>query len=46
MKSACHTGTMKFGIVLLDQNKMKFVSVPVEGLRCPRSDVNTSDGGL
>jgi hypothetical protein len=30
----------------IDQNKMKFVSVPVEGLRCPRSGVITSDGGL
>jgi hypothetical protein len=30
----------------IDQKKMKFVSVPVEGLRCPRSGVNTSDGGL
>jgi hypothetical protein len=29
----------------IDQKKMKFVSVPVEGLRCPRSGVNTSDGG-
>ena len=30
----------------IDQKKMKFVSVPVEGLRCPRSGVITSDGGL
>jgi hypothetical protein len=30
----------------IDQNKMKFVSVPVEGLRCPCSGVITSDGGL
>jgi hypothetical protein len=30
----------------IDQKKMKFVSVPVEGLRCPRSGVSTSDGGL
>ena len=30
----------------IDQKKMKFVSVPVEGLRCPRSGVNTLDGGL
>ena len=30
----------------IDQKKMKFVSVPVEGLRCPRTGVNTSDGGL
>ena len=30
----------------IDQNKMKFVSVPVEGLRCPRNGVITSDGGL
>lgn len=30
----------------IDQKKMKFVSVPVEGLRCPRSGVNTSDSGL
>ena len=30
----------------IDQKKMKFVSLPVEGLRCPRSGVNTSDGGL
>ena len=29
----------------IDQKKMKFVSVPVEGLRCPRSGVNTSDSG-
>ena len=27
----------------IDQKKMKFVSVPVEGLRCPRSGVNTSE---
>ena len=30
----------------IDQNKMKFVPIPVEGLRCPRSGVITSDGGL
>jgi hypothetical protein len=30
----------------IDQKKMKFVSLSVEGLRCPRSGVNTSDGGL
>jgi hypothetical protein len=30
----------------IDQKEMKFVSVPVEGLRCPRSGVITSDGGL
>jgi hypothetical protein len=30
----------------IDQKKMKFISVPVEGLRCPRSGVITSDGGL
>jgi len=30
----------------IDQKKMKFVSVPVEGLRCPRSGIITSDGGL
>jgi hypothetical protein len=30
----------------IDQKKMKFVSLPVEGLRCPRSGVITSDGGL
>jgi hypothetical protein len=30
----------------IDQKKIKFVSVPVEGLRCPRSGVNTSDRGL
>jgi hypothetical protein len=30
----------------IDQNKMKFVSIPVEGLRCPRSCVITLDGGL
>jgi hypothetical protein len=30
----------------IDQKGMKFVSVPVEGLRCPRSGVITSDGGL
>jgi hypothetical protein len=29
----------------IDQKKIKFVSVPVEGLRCPRSGVNTSDSG-
>ena len=29
-----------------DQKEMKFVSVPVEGLRCPRSGVITLDGGL
>jgi hypothetical protein len=30
----------------IDQKKMKFISLPVEGLRCPRSGVITSDGGL
>lgn len=30
----------------IDQKKRKFVTVPVEGLRCPRSAVITSDGGL
>ena len=30
----------------IDQKKMKFVSVPVEGLRCPRSGVITLNGGL
>ena len=30
----------------IDQNKMKFVRLPVEGLRCPRSGVITLDGGL
>ena len=30
----------------IDQKEVKFVSVPVEGLRCPRSGVNTSDSGL
>ncbi len=30
----------------IDQKEMKFVSVPVEGLRCPRSGVITLDGGL
>jgi hypothetical protein len=30
----------------IDQNKMKFVSVPIEGLRCPCSGVITLDGGL
>jgi hypothetical protein len=29
----------------IDQKQMKFISVPVEGLRCPRSGVNTSDSG-
>jgi len=29
----------------IDQNKMKFVSIPVEGLRCPRTGVSTSDSG-
>ena len=29
----------------IDQKKMKFVSVPVDGLRCPRTGVNTSDSG-
>src|SRR6059058_3276420 len=28
----------------IDQKKMKFVSVPAEGLRCPRSGVITLDG--
>ena len=27
----------------IDQKKMKFVSIPVEGLRCPRTGVSTSD---
>jgi hypothetical protein len=30
----------------IDEKKMKFVTIPVEGLRCPRSGVITSDGGL
>jgi len=30
----------------IDQKKMKFVSVPVEGLRCPRSGVITLDSSL
>jgi hypothetical protein len=30
----------------IDQKEMKFVSVPVKGLRCPRSGVITLDGGL
>jgi hypothetical protein len=30
----------------IDQKEMKFVSVPVEGLRCPRGGVITLDGGL
>src|SRR4030095_9607641 len=30
----------------MDQKQMKFISVPVEGLRCPRSGVNTSDSSL
>jgi hypothetical protein len=30
----------------IDQKNMKFVSVPIEGLRCPRTGVITSDGGL
>jgi hypothetical protein len=30
----------------IDQKEMKFVSVPVECLRCPRSGVITLDGGL
>ena len=29
----------------IDQTKMKFVPIPVEGLRCPRSGVATSDSG-
>jgi len=29
----------------IDQKKMKFVSVPVDGLRCPRDGVSTSDSG-
>ena len=30
----------------IDQKKMKFVTIPVEGLRCPRNGIITSDGGL
>jgi hypothetical protein len=30
----------------IDQKNMKFVSLPIEGLRCPRTGVITSDGGL
>jgi hypothetical protein len=30
----------------IDQKKMKFVRLPVEGLRCPRSGVITAEGGL
>jgi hypothetical protein len=29
----------------IDEKKGKFVSIPVEGLRCPRSGITTSDGG-
>ena len=30
----------------VDQKKMKFVALPVEGLRRPRSGVISSDGGF
>ena len=30
----------------IDEKKGKFVSVPVEGMRCPRSGIITGDGGL
>jgi len=30
----------------IEQKEMKFVTVPIEGLRCPRSGVITLDGGL
>ena len=30
----------------IDQKKMKFVPLPVEGLRCPRNGIFTTDGGL
>jgi len=30
----------------IDETKMKFVRLPVEGLRCQRSGVITLDGGL
>lgn len=29
----------------IDEKNGKFVSIPVEGLRCPRSGITTSDGG-
>lgn len=29
----------------IDQKKLKFISVSVDGIRCPRSGVNTSDSG-
>jgi hypothetical protein len=30
----------------IDQKKVKFVPIPVEGLRCPRNGIFTTDGGL
>ncbi len=30
----------------IDEKKMKFVSLPTDGLRCPRSGISTLDGGL
>jgi hypothetical protein len=30
----------------IDEKKKKFVSLPVEGLQCPRSGIITADGGL
>jgi hypothetical protein len=30
----------------IDQKKMKFIPLPVEGLRCPRNGIFTTDGGL
>jgi hypothetical protein len=30
----------------IDQKKMKFVSLPTDGLRCSRSGISTLDGGL
>jgi hypothetical protein len=46
-EKATDAGTLSAKVAWkIDQKKMKFVSVPVEGLRCPRSGVTTSDGGL
>ena len=30
----------------IDEKKAKFVSLPAEGFRCPRSGIITLDGGL
>ena len=45
-EKATDTGALSAKVAWkIDQKKMKFVSIPVEGLRCPRDGVSTEDSG-